>query len=71
MPKRIADIAEELGVSADDIVRKCLAEGVPGTMVRSGESTVGPGMEATIREWLRGPSDDHDGGGEGGAVPSR
>ncbi len=52
MAKRISDIAKDLGVSSKAIVEKCLAEGIPSDKVKGHMSTVGPGLEATIREWF-------------------
>jgi hypothetical protein len=53
--KRIGDIANEFGVSAEAIVEKCLAEGIPPEKIQGPMSTVSAGLEATIREWLSGP----------------
>ena len=52
MAKRISDIAKDLGVSSKAVVEKCLAEGIPQDKVKGHMSTVGPGLEATIREWF-------------------
>ncbi|HVU64423.1 MAG TPA: translation initiation factor IF-2 [Phycisphaerales bacterium] len=52
MAKRISDIAKELGVNSKAIVEKCLAEGIPADKVKGHMSTVGPGLEATIKEWF-------------------
>jgi hypothetical protein len=53
MPKRIQEIADELGVSAKAIVDKCLKEGIPPEKVQAGtQSTVSAGLEAVIREWI-------------------
>ncbi len=55
MAKRISQIAAELSVPAQAILEKLRAEGAPETIIRSPESTVGPGLEATIREWFSTP----------------
>jgi translation initiation factor IF-2 len=52
LAKRISDIAKELGVNSKVIVEKCHAEGIPPDKVKGHMSTVGPGLEATIREWF-------------------
>jgi translation initiation factor IF-2 len=52
LAKRISDIAKDLGVSSKAVVEKCLAEGIPSDKVKGHMSTVGPGLEATIREWF-------------------
>jgi translation initiation factor IF-2 len=52
LAKRISDIAKELGVNSKAIVEKCLAEGIPADKVKGHMSTVGPGLEATIKEWF-------------------
>ncbi len=52
MAKRISDIAKELGINSKAIVEKCLAEGIPADKVKGHMSTVGPGLEATIKEWF-------------------
>ena len=52
MAKRISDIAKELGVPSKAIIEKCKAEGIPEDKVKGHMSTVGPGLEATIKEWF-------------------
>jgi translation initiation factor IF-2 len=52
LAKRIFEVAKELGVTGKAIVAKCHAEGIPDTVVRNHMSTLGAGLEATIREWF-------------------
>ena len=59
MAKRISDIAKELGIASKAIVEKCLAEGIDSDKVKGHMSTVGPGLEATIREWFSTESGSH------------
>ncbi|MCC6660957.1 MAG: translation initiation factor IF-2 [Phycisphaerales bacterium] len=52
MAKRVSQIAAEIGVPSKAVLDKCRAEGIPETQVKTAASTVGPGLEATIREWF-------------------
>jgi translation initiation factor IF-2 len=52
LAKRIFEVAKELGVTGKAIVEKCHAEGIPVTVVKNHMSTLGAGLEATIREWF-------------------
>ncbi len=49
-PKRVFQVAKELGVTSKAIVEKCVAEEVPG--ITNHMSTVKVGLEATIHEWF-------------------
>jgi hypothetical protein len=49
-PKRVFQVAKELGVTSKAIVEKCVAEDVPG--ITNHMSTVKVGLEATIHEWF-------------------
>ena len=51
MPKRVFELATELGVKSTAVVEKCRAEGLP---VKNHMSTLSAGLEATIREWFSG-----------------
>lgn len=52
MSKRISQIAKELGVDSKAVVQKCWDEGISHDVVKTHASAVGPGLEATIREWF-------------------
>jgi translation initiation factor IF-2 len=49
---RISALAKELNVTSKAILEKCRAEGIPEDAAKSAASTVGPGLEQTIREWF-------------------
>ena len=51
-PKRLFEIAKEIGVDSKLIVAKCHAEGIPESTVKNHMSAIGAGLEATIREWF-------------------
>ena len=57
MAKRVFEIAKELGVDSKAIIAKCHAEGIPESAIKNHMSPVGPGLQATIKEWFS------DGGG--------
>lgn len=46
---RVHILAKALNVTSKDILDKCQAEGIP---VKNHMSTLGPGLEATVREWF-------------------
>ncbi len=46
---RVHTLAKELNVSSKDIIQKCEAEGIH---LKNHMSTVGAGLEATVREWF-------------------
>ncbi len=46
---RVHILAKALNVTSKDILAKCQAEGIP---VKNHMSTLGPGLEATVREWF-------------------
>ncbi len=46
---RVHTLAKELNVSSKDIIAKCKAEGIN---LKNHMSTVGAGLEATVREWF-------------------
>jgi translation initiation factor IF-2 len=46
---RVHILAKELNVTSKDILDKCQAEGID---VKNHMSTLGPGLEATVREWF-------------------
>ena len=46
---RVHTLAKALNVTSKDIIAKCQAEGIT---VKNHMSTLGPGLEATIREWF-------------------
>ena len=52
MPKRIHDLAKELGIKSKAIIERCIAEGVPAEKVKNHMATLSLGLEATIREWF-------------------
>ncbi|MBA4119155.1 MAG: translation initiation factor IF-2 [Isosphaera sp.] len=52
MARRISEIAKELSISSKAVIDKCLAEGVPQSVVKSHASVVPAGLEASIREWF-------------------
>lgn len=52
MAKRLSEIAKDLGITSKVIIEKCLAEGIPQDKVKSHTTVIGPGLEATIREWF-------------------
>ncbi|MEM9065687.1 MAG: translation initiation factor IF-2 [Planctomycetota bacterium] len=62
MAKRVFEIAKELGIASKAIVTKCHAEGVPQDIVKNHMSSVSAGLEATIRDWFSGASEDTGGG---------
>lgn len=66
MAKRVFEIAKELEVKSKAIVDKCVAEGIPN--IQNHMSSVGAGLEATIREWFRGGGAEAEGGGTATAV---
>ncbi|GAG44041.1 unnamed protein product, partial [marine sediment metagenome] len=47
---RVHILARELNVPSKAIVEKCRAEGIDA--VKNHMSALGPGLEATIREWF-------------------
>lgn len=49
---RITQIAKDIGISAKDIIEKCLREGVEG--VTTPQATVTLGLAETIKEWFSG-----------------
>ncbi len=57
---RVSSLAKELGVKSKDVLAKLREEGL-GEKVPNHQSTVGPGLEASIRDWF--PGADAGGGG--------
>jgi translation initiation factor IF-2 len=51
-PKRIFEIAKDLGVDSKAIVAKCHAEGIDQNVVKNHMSSISAGLEQTIREWF-------------------
>ena len=47
---RVHKIAKKLGVDSKDIIAKCKSEGIPN--IKSYQSAVSAGLEATIMEWF-------------------
>ncbi|MAY74154.1 MAG: translation initiation factor IF-2 [Phycisphaerae bacterium] len=58
--KRVHNIAKELGVKSKAIVEKCQQEGISEDVVKNHMSVVGPGLEATIREWFAAAADSDE-----------
>ncbi|MGP1345340.1 MAG: translation initiation factor IF-2 [Phycisphaerales bacterium] len=59
MAKRVFEIAKDLEVKSKAIVDKCVAEGIPN--IQNHMSSVGAGLEATIREWFSAGSEGDSG----------
>lgn len=52
MSTRIRDLAKELGVASNDIIARCIAEGVPQAEVSSAAPGIPAELEARIRQWF-------------------
>jgi len=50
--KKIFELAKELGVDSKTIIEKCHAEGVSKDLVKTHMSPIGPGLEASVRDWF-------------------
>jgi translation initiation factor IF-2 len=66
LAKRVFEIAKDLEVKSKAIVDKCIAEGIPN--IQNHMSSVGAGLEATIREWFSNASQSSSGGSTATAV---
>jgi len=60
VPRRVFEIAKELGVKSKVVLEKCQSEGIPN--MNNHMSSVSAGLEATIREWFGGGEADTSGG---------